>query len=1086
MKKRILYLMITCLVCGGQGVYAEMVPEGSAAKKDGNTYYVLWDTPERGFWIYNSRLEDDKSETIYTWEKGPGDILTFDARRNPEKKYKLDVSKGANGTFGSSIWSEMPGLVTETEEEKGWFGSVTIKEKTVEYVSYPQNGQTLLMERSTRQIRFASKYNNTSRKNEMFVKNVKVTMAKYLECTDGTHTAELTLDPKELGNESSGTFTFNWCNVSDVQVKVTKNAENFKFDALTDYSQAGAWGYTKLTVYCTHQTADENVGEIQISSASLGKTITVTLKSNTKRHPTTYTWNISDKISLGETINNVITITPADRQSALQLTSSDATILSTSGNSITALQEGKVILTAIVPQTAIQEAVNASMEVTVDNKQNQIITWDQNLGTKPIGTAPITLTATTNSNLPLIYTSSDPLVASVSGNVLTIHKTGRINITVSQAGDANYFPAELSQTIVIYDPSVACEDFFLIGGAFNLKQDLFGYGTGQYSRTWDAAKPAGELVFDVIGEVAWPFEDEDFTISIDVYRNGSSSKENDWKKITVSTKETGHHTITLDEDISGVNFRLDYQSGRNRTVKLTNIAIYQKRYIRPSESPIAFDAIQLGASATRTIDLKYSALASMSGTYIENNDGIFTVENVTFGEGCGSVGTATAKVTFSAANISAADAHKKFENAIVVVNSQSETILRIPISGSLLQGKWLPVMPKKEEAVGTPEYNMYQYLMYAHVNDELKTGAGLSANNIALDYSSELHVTNQMYYLMQVREADDWHTFVAPFDITNAYVLELTPEPADNRAEGVRADMIAQQNAANTAFYNHLLTTLPASENSLMTTINTYLAGLEGYAAEQVGIWPIEQSYELHEGADTWELTTVDGEPIFTKNWTEITPTAMTKGKTYAMRFPWCEYCTDRTPWDYWTGKLILFVGNGAQTISGRSAHDDITDTTPAVGEAILTGNYTLADMNIENAFIHNITTDMYEKVSGVTNIRPTTSVIYANIPAKQGKRAVAISRQGEIIWEDDAADGGDGGTVTGLDGVAETTLHVMAQEGGFSVLSSTVQALQIYGIDGRLVYTGTIEAGEAQFFSVTAGMYVVRTQTETRKVMAR
>ncbi len=1044
MKKRIVYLVIACLVCAGQSVYGQMKPEGNYEHYDGTTYYMLWQP--------NSfELLTVSGNKTFEDFRGKGAELYYDVYTSARVRNELTITWGQNGKLKHTF--DLP-------DRNQWY----------------KNQKVSLNDLTANPIKIAC---GTGTKK---FENVKVTMAKYLEFPDGSDIAELTLDTKELGVESSGTFTFNWCNVSDVQVKVTKNAENFRFDALTTpYSQAGAWGHTKLTVYCTHQTADENVGEIQISSASLGKTITLTLKSSTDRHPTSHTWNITDKVSLGTTIDNVITISPAALQNSLILESSDNSVLSVNGNSVTALKAGTTTLRAYVPQTDTQAAVDVTMSITVDNKQNQTITWEQNLGTKPIGTEPITLTATTNSGLSLTYTSSDPNVASIDGNVLTIHKTGRANITVSQTGNEDYFPAELTKTIVIYDPSVACEDFFLAGGAFNLNQDLVGGGTGQKPFTWDASKPAGELVFDVIGEIAWPYSDEDITISIDVYRNGSDSKENDWRTITVSTKETGHHTITLDEDISGVNFRLDYKGGRNRTVKFTNVAIYQKRYIRPSESPIAFDAIQLGASATKILTLKYSALQSLSGTSMKTNDGIFTVENVTFWEDCGYVGTVDVEVTFSAANVTAADADKVFENTILIKNAQNETILEIPVSGSLLQGKWLPVIPQQEAAVGTPQYNMYQYLMYAHVNDDLKASVGLAANNIALDYSTELHVTNQMYYLMQVRAADDWHTFVAPFDITNAYVLELTPEPADNRAESARADMIARQNEANRLFYHHLLNTLPSAEGDLISSIKTYLSGLAGYATEQVGIWPIEQSYELHEGAEHWETTTdANGEVLFTKNWTKVTPTNMKKGRTYAMRFPWCEYCTNREPWDYWTGKLILFVGEGAQAISGSNAHSDITNTVPAAGEAHLTGNYTLADMMVNDAFVHDVTSDMYvHKEEAV--VAPGTSVIYANIPAPMGMRARAIRRSGEIQWERD-----DANVTTAVRNTHASGLQVFAEQGGFSLLVAETSDVAVYSISGILVYSGKLQGGERMHITADAGVYVVHDSDSVQKVLVQ
>lgn len=74
-------------------------------------------------------------------------------------------------------------------------------------------------------------------------------------------------------------------------------------------------------------------------------------------------------------------------------------------------------------------------------KQNQTITFNT-LTSKTFGDASFNLTATTNSGLPVSYTSSDPTVASISGSTVTILKAGTVNITASQAGNATYNAAQ--------------------------------------------------------------------------------------------------------------------------------------------------------------------------------------------------------------------------------------------------------------------------------------------------------------------------------------------------------------------------------------------------------------------------------------------------------------------------------------------------------------------------------------------------------------------------------------------------------------------------------------------------------------------
>ena len=55
------------------------------------------------------------------------------------------------------------------------------------------------------------------------------------------------------------------------------------------------------------------------------------------------------------------------------------------------------------------------------------------------GVAPITLTATASSGLPVSYTVTGP--ATVSGSTLTITGAGSVTVTASQAGNTNYAAA---------------------------------------------------------------------------------------------------------------------------------------------------------------------------------------------------------------------------------------------------------------------------------------------------------------------------------------------------------------------------------------------------------------------------------------------------------------------------------------------------------------------------------------------------------------------------------------------------------------------------------------------------------------------
>lgn len=92
------------------------------------------------------------------------------------------------------------------------------------------------------------------------------------------------------------------------------------------------------------------------------------------------------------------------------------------------------------PLTAIVNAIPMA---------DQAITFDA-LIAMTYGDDPITLAATASSGLPISYTSSDPAIASVADNVLTIHASGTVTITARQEGDEAFHAADpVSQMLAV-------------------------------------------------------------------------------------------------------------------------------------------------------------------------------------------------------------------------------------------------------------------------------------------------------------------------------------------------------------------------------------------------------------------------------------------------------------------------------------------------------------------------------------------------------------------------------------------------------------------------------------------------------------
>ncbi|MBP9103965.1 MAG: T9SS type A sorting domain-containing protein [Chitinophagaceae bacterium] len=96
------------------------------------------------------------------------------------------------------------------------------------------------------------------------------------------------------------------------------------------------------------------------------------------------------------------------------------------------------------------EITHTNGTLTVIAKTNQTITFAQP-ATKTYGNAPFATGATsTNSTIPITYTTSNPGVATVSGNTITITGAGTTVITAMQAGSDGFFPApNVARTLTV-------------------------------------------------------------------------------------------------------------------------------------------------------------------------------------------------------------------------------------------------------------------------------------------------------------------------------------------------------------------------------------------------------------------------------------------------------------------------------------------------------------------------------------------------------------------------------------------------------------------------------------------------------------
>jgi hypothetical protein len=130
--------------------------------------------------------------------------------------------------------------------------------------------------------------------------------------------------------------------------------------------------------------------------------------------------------------------------------SSDTSVATVSGSTVTILKAGSTIITASQAGGDNYNAAVAVPQTLMVNRADHAITFGSLLPVTYAVGATVNLAATASSGLNVSYASSDTSVATVSGSTVTILKAGSTIITASQAGGDNYNAAvAVPQTLTV-------------------------------------------------------------------------------------------------------------------------------------------------------------------------------------------------------------------------------------------------------------------------------------------------------------------------------------------------------------------------------------------------------------------------------------------------------------------------------------------------------------------------------------------------------------------------------------------------------------------------------------------------------------
>jgi uncharacterized repeat protein (TIGR03803 family) len=313
--------------------------------------------------------------------------------------------------------------------------------------------------------------------------------------------------------------------------------------------------------------------------------------------------------------------------------SSNPSVAVISGNTVTILGAGTSVITAFQSGNSNYDTSDEVSHTLTVSKKDQTITFTS-LADKTVGNANFSLAAaTTSSGLPVTYTSSNPSVATVSGNLVTIIGAGTTVITASQSGNANFNTAMDVQQILTVNPAKANQTI-----AFNTLAD----------------KTIGDVAFDLtaIASSGLPVT---YTSSNPSVATISGS--------TVTIVGVGTTIITASQ--SG---NLSYNAG-------TPVA--QALRIKKQSQTIAFDVLANRAPGDSPFELSATSNSGLTVSYASSNPSVATISGsiVTI------LGAGTTIITASQPGDASYDAATDVARALTVTSTKADqTIMFNPLS----------------------------------------------------------------------------------------------------------------------------------------------------------------------------------------------------------------------------------------------------------------------------------------------------------------------------------------------------------------------------------------------------------------------
>ncbi len=251
---------------------------------------------------------------------------------------------------------------------------------------------------------------------------------------------------------------------ADDQIKVIGATD----PALTYQVTSGALQFSDAVTGNLTRVAGETLGNYGINQGTLsvGSNYNLTFVPGnltiTNLIPQAITFDpLTDRI-FGDA-NFALTATGGASGNPVTFVSSNTAVATISGNTVTIIGTGTTTITASQAGNATYAAATDVPQILTVNKADQTITFTPLTDVTEDDT-DFNLNATASSGLAVTYISSNPSVATVSGNTVSIIGLGTTTITASQSGDTNWNAANNAlQTLTVVEAcplvNIAADNF---------------------------------------------------------------------------------------------------------------------------------------------------------------------------------------------------------------------------------------------------------------------------------------------------------------------------------------------------------------------------------------------------------------------------------------------------------------------------------------------------------------------------------------------------------------------------------------------------------------------------------------------------